>query len=133
MTRGEMPDGGVAANERPHRLGHTLTIEQTDLTIEQTDPHRRVSSVAAVNAAGLGPLAALLLGLLLAGGCGSSSNQSGTPAAPGGAAAATPGGTAAQPGLRATIGVASPAVSTKEPIAPRYTCKGANVSLPLKW
>jgi phosphatidylethanolamine-binding protein (PEBP) family uncharacterized protein len=35
--------------------------------------------------------------------------------------------------LRATIAVATPAVLSNRSIAPEYTCKGGNVSLPLKW
>jgi phosphatidylethanolamine-binding protein (PEBP) family uncharacterized protein len=121
VTCGEAPEGGVARNERPRRSGSTPTIQQRD--------QRRVSSVARTNAARFGLLAALFFSLGLLSACGGSSSTN-TPSAPSRGAAAAAGEQAA---LRASIGVATPALLKNGSFAPQYTCKGGNVSLPLKW
>jgi phosphatidylethanolamine-binding protein (PEBP) family uncharacterized protein len=73
----------------------------------------------------------LLAVAALAGGCGGSSGSSGSNA--GTKAAAAAAAAANQSALRASIGVASPAVLSNGAILPQYTCQGANQSIPLKW
>jgi phosphatidylethanolamine-binding protein (PEBP) family uncharacterized protein len=91
-----------------------------------------------------GALAVVSVGLLMASGCGSSSRSSGAQSTgASGASAALAGlasrahavgpGQSAQSNDVATLGVESAARSSDGVIAPRYTCKGAEVSLPVSW
>ena len=69
-----------------------------------------------------GALAAVLAGLLLLSGCGSSTSHKKAPPHP-----------AAQTEHFATLGVETPARMSNGVLAARYTCKGANISPPIAW
>lgn len=82
-------------------------------------------------AARWGSLATVLLGLLAASGCGGSSSSSSTTTPASLAAAQAAART--QSINRSSIAVESSARASNGVVAPQYTCKGANVSVPATW